>query len=62
MELNLIKIDKKKDKPPYSQWESEPDGDCVNHDAEVGVKQHEYRPGKRKLKICLFPITIAILF
>ena len=40
-----------KDKPPDSQWESEPDRDCVNHDAKVGVKQHKNGPGKRKLKI-----------
>ena len=55
MNLHKIMICKilsiEKDKPPDSQWESEPDGDCVNHYAKVGVKQHKYGPGKRKLKI-----------
>ena len=40
----------KTDKPPDGQWECEPYWDCVNHDAEVRVKEQKYCPGKRKLK------------
>ena len=38
------------DEPPDGQGEGQPDGDSVDHDAEVGVEQEEDCPGVRKLK------------
>ena len=39
--------------PPDGERESEPDGDRVDHDGEVGVEQHEETPRGRKLRIDL---------
>ena len=38
------------DEPPDGKGEGQPDGDSVDHDAEVGVEQEEDCPGMRKLK------------
>ena len=38
------------DEPPYCQTESQPDGDGVDHYAEVDVEQEEDGPAHGKLK------------
>ena len=32
------------DEPPDGEGESEPDGDGVDHDGEVGMEEHEQAP------------------
>ena len=34
------------DEPPDCETEGQPDGDCVDHDGEVGVEQQENAPCK----------------
>ena len=38
------------DEPPDGKGKGEPDGDGVDHDAEVGMEQEENCPVLRKLK------------
>ena len=38
------------DEPPDGQGEGQPDGDCVDHDAEVGVEKEKDCPSKRELQ------------
>ena len=37
--------------PPNGERESEPDGDGVDHDGEVGMEEHEQAPREAKLRI-----------
>ena len=46
--------------PPDGERESEPDGDRVDHDGEVGVEQHEETPRGRKLRIDLDWIEFSL--
>ena len=37
------------DEPPDGEAECQPDGDRVDHDAEVDMEQQEHRPAQREL-------------
>ena len=39
------------DEPADGQGEGQPDGNCVDHDAEVGVEEQKGCPSERKLKL-----------
>ena len=45
--------------PADGQREGEPDGDGVDHDAEVSVEQQKGCPSERKLKFKTFDLTFS---